>query len=163
MLNFSKAITDNDIMQLEKTADEIWRECFKGIITDEQIEYMLRRFLSAQAIKQCIADGYEFVQVCEHERCIGFISIKNEGEKLFLSKLYLYDEQRGKGYGGKMLQYVFDRGSELGCKSVYLTVNRNNTRAIAVYEHTGFEKVREQVADIGSGFVMDDYVMEKAL
>jgi hypothetical protein len=27
----------------------------------------------------------------------------------------------------------------------------------------GFEITREQVADIGSGFVMDDYIMEKKI
>jgi hypothetical protein len=29
-----------------------------------------------------------------------------------------------------------------------------------VYEHLGFVKVREEVADIGNGYVMDDYILE---
>lgn len=29
-----------------------------------------------------------------------------------------------------------------------------------MYRHLGFEKVRDQVADIGGGYVMDDYVMQ---
>jgi hypothetical protein len=40
-------------------------------------------------------------------------------------------------------------------------VNKGNEKAIRSYERNGFVKVRSQVADIGKGFVMDDYVMEK--
>ena len=32
-----------------------------------------------------------------------------------------------------------------------------------LYEHLGFRKVREQVTDIGNGFVMDDYVFEYSI
>ena len=41
-----------------------------------------------------------------------------------------------------------------------MTVNRNNTGSVAAYEKMGFQKVREQVAEIGGGYVMDDYIME---
>jgi ribosomal protein S18 acetylase RimI-like enzyme len=44
--------------------------------------------------------------------------------------------------------------------SIWLTVNRYNENTIAVYKKKGFETIRTQVADIGEGYVMDDYVME---
>ena len=44
--------------------------------------------------------------------------------------------------------------------SIYLTVNRHNTHAYEVYLHKGFTVIREEVNDIGFGFVMDDYIME---
>ena len=44
--------------------------------------------------------------------------------------------------------------------AIYLTVNRNNTHACEVYLHKGFKVIEEAVADIGCGFVMDDYIME---
>ena len=43
---------------------------------------------------------------------------------------------------------------------IWLTCNRNNTNTLNVYKHWGFKKVREEVADIGNGFVMDDYILE---
>jgi ribosomal protein S18 acetylase RimI-like enzyme len=46
---------------------------------------------------------------------------------------------------------------------IWLTVNRYNDATIAVYEKKGFRTVRTQVADIGNGFVMDDYIMEKEI
>ena len=45
-------------------------------------------------------------------------------------------------------------------KGIWLTCNRHNTDTLAVYEHLGFTKVREEVTDIGNGFVMDDYILE---
>ena len=43
---------------------------------------------------------------------------------------------------------------------LHLNVNKHNATAIRAYERNGFVKARESVTDIGSGFVMDDYVME---
>ena len=39
-------------------------------------------------------------------------------------------------------------------------VNRNNTHAYEVYLKKNFKVIEEAVADIGCGFVMDDYIMQ---
>lgn len=46
---------------------------------------------------------------------------------------------------------------------IWLTVNRNNSIAIAAYEKMGFTKAYMKKADIGNGFYMDDYIMEKKI
>lgn len=48
-----------------------------------------------------------------------------------------------------------------GLESIYLTVNKNNTNTISAYIKLGFEIVDSIITDIGSNFVMDDYIMEK--
>ena len=48
-----------------------------------------------------------------------------------------------------------------GLSKIRLTVNRHNTHAAQVYEHYGYETVEEAAADIGCGYVMDDYIMVK--
>ena len=53
--------------------------------------------------------------------------------------------------------------NEQGLVALYLTVNRENAGSIAAYLAMGFRKVREQVTDIGEGYVMDDFIMEKAV
>ena len=35
-----------------------------------------------------------------------------------------------------------------------------NKNSLAVYRHLGFDTVDTQEADIGGGFIMDDYIME---
>jgi RimJ/RimL family protein N-acetyltransferase len=46
---------------------------------------------------------------------------------------------------------------------IYLTVNKRNTSSIEAYLRLGFSREGSQVADIGHGFVMDDYVMGRRL
>ena len=42
-------------------------------------------------------------------------------------------------------------------------VNKNNKDAIEKYIHLGFKQIDFVVPDIGNGYVMDDYVMEKII
>lgn len=44
-----------------------------------------------------------------------------------------------------------------------LNVNKHNAVAIAAYERCGFRIASGVEIDIGGGFVMDDWVMERAL
>jgi RimJ/RimL family protein N-acetyltransferase len=56
---------------------------------------------------------------------------------------------------------VQQRAQRLGCRRLYLQVNRHNRGAIEAYLRNGFVISREAKFDIGHGFVMDDYVMSK--
>jgi ribosomal protein S18 acetylase RimI-like enzyme len=47
---------------------------------------------------------------------------------------------------------------EEAMKTIILNVNRFNP-AVSFYEKYGFRTVKEEVIDIGQGFVMDDFVM----
>lgn len=96
-------------------------------------------------------------------RPIGFLAVQARDRELYLSKFYLVKEERGQGYARSMMALVARRGRELGCDCVRLNVNRNNYQAILAYEHLGFTRTGEQQTDIGSGFVMDDYVYERPL
>jgi ribosomal protein S18 acetylase RimI-like enzyme len=59
-----------------------------------------------------------------------------------------------------MFQKFVEIAKMRNLKKIWLTCNRNNTNSIAIYEHLGFKKVREEVTDIGNGFVMDDFIFE---
>lgn len=45
-------------------------------------------------------------------------------------------------------------------KKIQLTVNKHNINSINAYKKWGFKTIDSVVTDIGSGFVMDDYIME---
>ena len=156
-------VTDTEIETLAALADEIWHEFFPGIISDAQVDYMVEKFQSAPAMRQQIAEGYRYYLGYAGAELIGYTGVHPEEELLFLSKLYLKKQHRGHGYGRKMIEFVAGLARELGKSGVYLTVNRYNENTIAVYHATGFETVRTQVADIGNGYVMDDYVMQLAV
>ena len=44
-----------------------------------------------------------------------------------------------------------------------MTVNKNNSGSIAVYQKMGFETIDSVKTSIDGGFYMDDYVMELVL
>lgn len=156
---------DEQLNILAGVANEVWHEFFPCILSEEQIDYMVDRFQSYPAMKKQMEDGYEYYFIKDNDEICGYMGIHEETEdkKMFLSKLYLKKEHRGKGYAGQTLKELFKVSRERGLNMVWLTVNKHNEHTIEVYEHMGFAKARTQVADIGNGFVMDDYIMEKVL
>jgi ribosomal protein S18 acetylase RimI-like enzyme len=148
------------VLSLYAVADDIWRQHYTPIIGEAQVDYMLEKFLSPEALVEQINAGYEYFLFSYDYTFAGFAGIHEEDNKLFLSKLYVHEDFRGKGIGSYMFQKFIEICKLRNLKTIWLTCNRNNTGSLAVYEHLGFKKVREEVADIGNGFVMDDYIME---
>jgi ribosomal protein S18 acetylase RimI-like enzyme len=153
-----------DIPLLRTLADRIWRECYPGIITLEQIEFMLAWMYSEEQIRRELAEGTAW-DLAEHDRApIGFLSYElDDDRRVKLHKLYLLPEHQGRGHAKSMLDHVFARARALGGHEVWLQVNKRNTRAIAAYRKAGFHVAKEAVFEIGAGFVMDDYLMAKAV
>ncbi len=155
--------TDRNRDIVGSLAREIWTEHYIPIIGREQVEYMLSKFQSKQAIKEQIASGLLYFLIQEGRDFIGYIAIQSRGDELFLSKIYVRSSHRAKGLGKKALQFVETIARDRGLRKITLTVNKNNTGAIRAYEKIGFRNVGSLVQDIGGGFVMDDYAMEKAM
>ena len=80
-----------------------------------------------------------------------------------MSKIYVLKESRGKGIGKRAMTFVLDMAKSMDCIKVSLTVNKYNHNSIRAYESIGFINKQELVQDIGGGFVMDDYLMEKSI
>lgn len=156
--------TGDEIAELASFASDIWHEAFSELLTIEQIEYMLEKFLSPVAIAASMKDGYEYYYLRDNGKNIGFTAICPKSDNtLFLSKLYLIKEERGKGYLEKTFDFLKGYAKEKGLNSIWLTVNKQNHRAIAGYKKMGMKIIRSEVTDIGSGFVMDDYVFSLVL
>ncbi len=164
-IEISKAETEEEIRKIAGLAEEIWHECFPGIISEEQINYMVEKFQSYSAMtEQILNQGYSYLAVWDNGELCGYICIKPEDdERFFLSKLYLRADKRGRGVSSLMLKRVFEEARRAGKKTVYLTVNKYNSHAVMIYKKIGFTVADKTVTDIGNGFVMDDYVMEYKL
>lgn len=89
------------------------------------------------------------------------MAIKPEDNFLFLSKLYVAETSRGKGVGRVALNFIDEEAKKQQLLGIRLKVNKYNTASIAVYEKLDFKNVKASVTDIGNGFVMDDFEMEK--
>ena len=164
--------SEEDLQILSQMANEVWHQHFASILSPEQIDYMVDKFQSYPAMKKQITeDGYQYYFLHEPEGAPalpahaayaghrGYMGIHVEEDAVFLSKLYLLQPYRGRGLSSQALNFLISIAQNHGCRRIWLTVNRYNDHTIDVYRHWGFETVREQCADIGNGFVMDDYVM----
>jgi ribosomal protein S18 acetylase RimI-like enzyme len=150
------------IQTLALIADTVWHECYGTLLSGEQIDYMVRTFQSPAPIKKQIEeDGYAYFFLQVNGTNVGYIGIQAQPEEktLFLSKLYILKTFRGNGYAGEVFEFLTGLCQGMGLQSIWLTVNKGNANSIAIYERKGFQTIRTQVADIGHGFVMDDYVM----
>lgn len=153
----------DDLESVERLADEIWHEHFTPIIGKAQVVYMLETFQSQVAMDRQIDEGYVYYLLRETDAFIGYMSVCFEADRLFLSKFYLKASHRGRGYARIAVDFLVDLAKEEGMSKIALTVNRDNRLAIDAYERLGFMNMGTIVQDIGSGFVMDDYKMQREI
>lgn len=157
-------VKKEDMPRLAELASRVWNEYFPCILTEEQIDYMVEKFQSLPAMTDQVEhQGYEYYFLCDGGEPVGYMGIQPQEDKLFLSKLYLTKENRGKGYSSQAFSFLEEYSLKNGKKAIWLTVNKYNDHSIDVYRHRGFQTVRSQISDIGNGYVMDDYVMEKEI
>ena len=161
---FHKVKEQEEINVVAELGTKIWHEHYSTILEPAQIDYMVDKFQSANAVALQINDqGYEYYLIKDEDSVVGYIGLVMETDRVFLSKLYIAKEARGKGLASKAFAFITELATSNKKQAIWLTVNRYNSGSIAVYEKKGFIKVREQVSDIGNGYVMDDYVMEMAV
>ena len=163
MINFHEVKNNSDLKLIEILANTIWHEHYTPIIGEEQVIYMLDKFQSVVAMQEQIGKGYQYFLINFNENTIGYLSFQRRENVLFLSKIYLIQQERGKGIGRKAMEFVVGVAKGFTCTKVSLTVNKFNLNSIRAYESAGFQKKGALVQDIGNGFVMDDYLMEKTI
>ena len=160
-MNFIDINSEERIKILEKLASEIWNEYWTIILSQSQIDYMLDKFQSYNAIKNQIENERYIYNILEYnEKFLGYFGVSIKEEYLFLSKLYIKKDFRGLGYGKIAFNKIKQIALKNNKKSIRLTVNKNNLNTIKAYEKWGFRTIDSVVTDIGNNFVMDDYIME---
>jgi len=147
-------------------AEKIWKLHYAAIVSNEQIEYMLaERFSSENLSKYINSDRRWFELLWFENQLVGYCSYSHisESNEMKLEQLYLLKSLRGKGLGGFMLRHVEAETRKRNIKKLMLQVNKRNNDSVSLYKKAGFKVRKEAIFDIGNGFVMDDYVMEKTL
>jgi diamine N-acetyltransferase len=155
-----------DIGIIQMLAEIIWPEAYKKIISAAQLRYMLDLIYSETALTAQIEKGHQFILAIENNSPIGFASFSQkidlETTTFRLHKIYVLPNVSTKGIGSFLLSYVCNESKKQGATLLELNVNKYNT-AMQFYLKKGFTVLRDEVIDIGGGYVMDDYVMVLAL
>jgi len=152
---------------VQKLAQRIWPAVYPGIITHAQIDYMLSIWYQPSAMvreMQTRGTWFALIEAAGHG-AVGYLSFERypDTDICFINKLYLAPEMHGQGLGARALDWIHARARELGCGRLQLRVNKANAIAVRAYQRAGFHFLEDVCTDIGSGFVMDDFRMEKPL
>lgn len=143
----------------------IWPATYGEILSKAQLDYMLANFYAITNLENQMDAGQVFELIFEDNNVIGFVSYEFNCKKtklLKIHKIYLLPEKQGKGFGKFMIDKIVRIAKSNDQKGVFLNVNKYN-KAKFFYEKAGFVVSKEEVIDIGNGYVMDDYVMELIL
>ena len=163
-LQIEPVCTSEQVAAVEVLAREIWYEYYLPLIGRAQVDYMVGRFQTAEAIRDQIDAGFEYFLVRDVHIPVGYFAIRAEPEdsRVFISKFYLHGSRRGTGTGRRCMEFIEQLATGRGLPLLWLTVNKANP-SVKAYQRLGFRIAADIEIDIGSGFVMDDFRMEKQL
>lgn len=165
-MDFLPAKDISDLKIIRDIAIRTWPNTFADILSSLQIEYMLELMYSIDSLKDQISNkSHHFIIVYDSEIPAGFAAYElnvNNKPVTKIHKLYFLPESQRKGYGKLTIDFIKQQAKQYHQKSLLLNVNKYN-KAIQFYEHLGFIITREEIIDIGSGYIMDDFVMELAI
>lgn len=165
MIKVSEATT-NDISLIQRLAEKVWYVTYGPLQPKDKVEYLFKLMYSYSSLLEQIENKqHHFLLAKEETEYVGYASYelnyKNSG-KIKIHKIYVMPDAQGKGVGKILMEYIYKIANENNCETLLLDVYRHNP-ALQFYEKLGFKKSGEQITDIGHGFVMDDFVMEKSI
>lgn len=159
-----RAADRSDVPLIRAIAHATWPATYGSILSAEQLAYMLELMYSEEAlVRQINERGHRFLIAYDDGSAVGFAGFETRyggAHSTRLHKLYVLPATQGKGIGNALLTAVERTAAKCGDNRIELNVNRYNSTK-QWYERKGFHILRDEVIDIGHGYVMDDHVMVK--
>ncbi len=163
MISIRKATFD-DIRIIQQIAHITWYPTFEEILSEEQIGFMLEMMYSTGSLTEQIqSKKHNFYLAEENNIALGFISVEFHYQKQStakIHKIYILPSAQGKGVGKLLMQKAESLAKESNQNTISLNVNRFN-KALNFYENLGYKIVKSEDIDIGNGYLMEDFVLEK--
>lgn len=158
--------SEAQLPEINRIAHETWPSTFGAILSEKQIAYMLDWMYSLPALReQIIQKKHVFLLAKNETDYLGYASYQLNYNGLPITKIhkiYLLPASQGKGVGAALMQEIGKIAFENNNTILSLNVNRYN-KAVGFYEKSGFKVVGNEDIDIGDGFLMEDFIMEKVL
>jgi GNAT superfamily N-acetyltransferase len=149
-------------LALINLAHTTWQATYPGIISQEQIDFMLARFYNRPLVESQLADPTQFFRAIEEKQTfLGYLHAYPENNALKVSKLYVLPTAHKQGLGKILLHNAELEAQRLGLSGIRLNVNRYNP-AYQFYLHLDF--LVEETIDIPlDKYILNDYIMFKPL
>jgi ribosomal protein S18 acetylase RimI-like enzyme len=129
---------------------------------------MLNKFYDLDVLtSQQEQKNHQFILALDdagNEMGFGCYSKESDSPTIYkLHKLYILPNQQGKNVGTMLLDFVLNEIKKTEEKAtIQVNVNRHNN-ALNFYLKHGFSIIHEEDIDIGEGYFMNDYVLQKNL
>ena len=124
---------------------------------------MLANFQSVAVMQEQIDSGYNYYLMIYHGRTC-WLPFHSQRCRCGIFEQDLCAKRlQGKRNRQNSHGFCDFRNNTAGLGLIRLTVNKKNTGSILVYEKMGFQNMASVVTEIGEGYVMDDFVMEKKI
>ncbi|SFA73879.1 Ribosomal protein S18 acetylase RimI [Flavobacterium swingsii] len=158
--------TKSQLEIIKDLAYKIWPSTYGPILSKEQVDFMLDKFYNIKSLEeQMLQKNQVFLLIEENNKYLGFCAYELNCESLNktkLHKIYVLPETQGKGIGKILLNEVEKIASENNNSALFLNVNRYNN-AQEFYKKQGYSVIKTIDIEIGNGYLMEDFVMEKNL
>jgi GNAT superfamily N-acetyltransferase len=157
-------IGKKDLKIVQKIVFETWPVAYGEILSQAQLTYMLDKFYNIESLEATIDEGHRYFLYSANDIPLGFLGVQAglETDSLKIHKLYVLPQNQGKNIGLKLFQYAENLTKLMNLKRVFLNVNRFN-KAKNFYEKIGMKICKVEDIEIGNGYLMEDFVMEKKL
>lgn len=126
---------------------------FSIIEINENNNYLLKEFLNNilpntfryfnKRTIDVIQNHYITLLLLHELKPVGYAHIDYDDNKYWFG-ICILDEYQGKGYGKKMMEYIFNHEKIRNIDKIYLTVDKINTIAIKLYTKFNFYNIDEK-------------------
>ena len=143
-ITWKKVETPEEIAALCAVAERVWHLTYDELLPPGQVEYMVEKFQSPTAVKSQMAEeGYQYYLALEGDAAGGFVGFapRYQGrDEVFLSKVYLTPEFRGRGLGAAVMAWLEE--DYPAARRFRLEVTQANQGAVRLYQRAGYQFLR---------------------
>jgi len=158
--------TKEHIFIIRSLSDQIWPNTFREMLSEDQIAYMMNMMYSQDSLEKQMENSQQYLIAEENGEYMGYVAYELNYQNSSITKvhkIYILPSLQGKGIGHFFIDTAAKIARDNNNTELSLNVNRDNAKAIHFYEHMGFSIVKREDNEIGCGYLMTDYVMNKKL
>jgi len=150
---------------IRQLAEQTFFVTYLPLQPKEKVDYLFGLMYNPSSLSEQMKNGQRFILAKDETGYQGFASYEINCKKTGVTKIhkiYILPTAQGKGVGKKLIESIAAVARQNKNQTLSLNVFRKNP-AIDFYEKIGFKKIGEVDIDVGNGFTMNDFVMEKSI
>jgi len=164
MIEITEATSQN-LPLIRQLAEQTFHTTYLPLLPKEKVDYLFDLMYNPISLSEQMKNGQRFILAKDETGYQGYASYEINCKKAGVTKIhkiYILPTAQGKGVGKILINAIAELALQNNNQVLSLNVYRKNP-AIEFYEKLGFKKVGEINIDVGNGFTMNDFVMEKSL